>query len=355
MLPYLEKAHEVLLVINQSDKLGPYVIDPKTGMTVFDGKRPVRERVAKSNSDRKAQEKQVITALNDLGYKGNSSALSISMLLTKKGIEENNNEIFKAGNIETLFSKIEDLVKTDNDIRKLKFKDGRLSLINLITTIIKGDETNKNSMTNIIEEMSNFRDHAKNIFDKFNPEQLTRTLSIPIISELKHDITINVTNLMDSKTGTNDKAIQNELESEVKKIVNKAYLRTQNAVQKKASELLKELFVEQAKDLNLNMPEINIPHIKRITEEFEYEVSDVEYEDRDPEGLWENVCSLFGAKYESAVKVTRTEKKTVPLFHNSCDTENLKLFKIENKGSQLWKESNTQPILRRRSYLNFYC
>ena len=49
------------------------------------------------------------------------------------------------------------------------------------------------------------------------------------------------------------------------------------------------------------------------------------------------------------------EKIEFPLFHNSCDTENLKLFKIENKGSQLWKESNTQPILRRRSYLNFYC
>ena len=51
-----------------------------------------------------------------------------------------------------------------------------------------------------------------------------------------------------------------------------------------------------------------------------------------------------------------SEFKTMPkslMFQNSCDSENLKLFKIENKGSQLWKGSNTQPILRRRSYTSF--
>jgi len=320
LVPYLEKAHEVLLVINHSDKLGPPEIDPSTGDFIFgEDERPVQKIVPKAEEDRLKQENQVKSALKDLGYSGDCSSLSISMLLTNKGISNNDYETFKGGNIESLFSKIENLIKTDKDIIRLKFKDGRLSLINLISAVRKGSENNSKSMTSLIDEMKNFRNNAEIVFNKFDPEKITRNISIPIITELKSELTTKVSRLMDSENSSNEKGIQKKVESEIKLIIKKTIENTNSAVQKKASDLLKDLFVNSSDELLLTLPELTIPQVKKITEEFEYEVSDVEYELRDPEGIIENVCSVFGKKYYSAEKVTRIETKTVDLGLNTDD------------------------------------
>ncbi len=319
LVPYLEQAHEVLLVINRSDKLSGPKMDPETGDFVFDENgMPVESRIPKPPEDRARQEEQVKRALMDLGYSGQCKAFSISMLLTNMGVEDNDYETFRGGNIETLFERLEDLISTDDKIRRLKFKDGRLSLINLISDIRNGKEGNADSLKGLIANMSGFGESARRIFDKFNPEQLARTISVPIINGLKSEITLAVKDL-DGNKDASEEDLQSRLDAEVTRVVNGALKKGMAAVQKKSADLLNELFVTKSDSLNLPFPQVSAPKIKKMTEEFSYEVSDVDYVERDPDGIIENVCSWFGATYYKKMRVMRTETKTVELGFNTDD------------------------------------
>lgn len=326
VVPYMKKTHnKVLLVINHSDMMSDIVKDPLTGDFLFDENgNPIRHRVPKTAEVRSIQEQQLLSALNDLGYKGESDAVSISLHLANKALETNDTDLFHGANIEAFFSKIEYLIDSDKKIKKLKFSEGRQSLINLIDDIVEIKNIEEPSLNSFISSLANFKKNAEKVFNNFNPELLTRILSTPIISNFKNDITYKLTALLEGNdtNSLKDNELQTKLENEINIIVNRTLDSISESIKNKTSDLLKELFVVDKATISIPLPNIVIPKITKIIEEFEYEVSDYDYERRDPHGIIEHIASFFGKRYYRVEKTKKIEKKQVDLGLNTDEILN---------------------------------
>jgi hypothetical protein len=67
-----------------------------------------------------------------------------------------------------------------------------------------------------------------------------------------------------------------------------------NKTQERAKSILKDAWDTNLKSVVASFENLDSPTLKRVIEEHEYEVSDTEDYERQPDGLWENVCSFFG-------------------------------------------------------------
>ena len=135
----------------------------------------------KSEENREKQEKWVKNEINDILDRKNNSLLgdiiSISVHTAKKGIEENNKELFEGSNIEKFYSLMQDVV--ENKAKDLKENTPYDGLKSFIDNELLGNEINEGKgLFNLQNSILYFEEQMQESIDEFR--RITETLNTDI-------------------------------------------------------------------------------------------------------------------------------------------------------------------------------
>ncbi|GHS94364.1 hypothetical protein AGMMS50276_06840 [Synergistales bacterium] len=311
--PFMTKQRKVCLVITRSDKYENKY--DENGKVIFDSNnKKVQDHVGKAEQDREAQQNQELKALRDVGCDTkacDAQAISISTLLANEGIEENDERKYKESNIDLFFQQFKRVMPDEETVRKLKRNGPTVAMIQFINLILTGDEKLP-SLSSLIGDLDAKIDNLKKLSDELKIDDEAGKVARATVADVNNVVWEQTEGAVrDSK----EDAIPIDVDRINDAIAKALYKRTNE----RAARLLKDFFVEgDASGFNASA-KLNTVSLNRVTETHEYEVTETESYVRDPNGIWENVCSFFGKTYRGRRMIKVKKQNVVDLGYNSAE------------------------------------
>ena len=298
----------LLVVIAKSDKN----VTQKTadGKIMKDEKgKPVRVAVAKDSETRKEQEEYIINEAKNYGI-NKLDVFSVSVKLAKDALKNQDDCLFESSNMDKFYSLLSEKIGTN--AAEIKLANPKNKVNNLIDGIINGE--------NLVKMGSSFKglslriaeiDNLKKEFDKKQSEimELENRIVIEIFSNLAiklQDKFNEMRKVIKSGGKVNQKAFSNDLRD----MVNTETIRVLN-------ETINEIiggFNDKVVELDFKMDYTVNVGIKYEKLEKHFKV--VNYVRRSPEGIWENIRSIFGKEYYNRESHTETEIENIEVGDN---------------------------------------
>ncbi len=324
-----------LVAINHSDKAK--LVGEETGDFVFDETgAPLTTPAPKSPEDRAAQE-EYLTGLLRRRLPGQAvDAVSISMLLARLGVENNNEEQYRAGNVHALFSRILELIPNNEAVTRLKYRDAVQNCMTLVDMVRGRTDAPEQGCTlaGLDTQLAALEDRIHKTDVDFDVENEVRAVVAPLMLRVREQLRalleaakkppqpeVTEENALRSIHLFFGKRISDGKDAEERRVdlaplmeeVGRAALQ---GVEAKAKALLHDLWIQPAAEMQRSFPTMKAAVITKKTEKRTYEVTETESYVRDPSGLIEHACSIFGKRYYGRRKVTRQKTQIIDLGFN---------------------------------------
>lgn len=305
----MEKDKDVLVVITRSDRIKKKLSS--------DGEIIGKILCAKSDEDRLAQEEYITTEINNKYNISQKYALekykvlSISTALAAEAIEQQDDNLFKASNIDKFMNMVSSKISRDAVI--MKEKNPKKNLNNFIDNIIKGyhsniaEESQYDGINEIIEALDGVRVAAGDFKESISSKEtrirhsaVTTIKHMLQIEAQKWSSTVNQTDkgmsaedLSEQINNIADSVIREELEKELKSIINDFRAKQISSI-----------------DIALNTG------LKKEKEIVEHEYTQYVTVKRDASGIRETICSWFGKTYYRNKAIKKVMRQEVDLGTN---------------------------------------
>ena len=315
LVEILSEGRCTLVAINHSD-INDYVRDENGNILKDDQRKPLRQRVAKTPEVRALQEEYLTGILRDKLPKKNSiNAISISMLLAKMGIKNNNEKQYFDSNINLLFSKIIDLIPDNTAVTRLKYQDAIQNCIVLID-MVAGNSVRSSeecNLQNLDKQLADLEARIIKTEKLFNIQDETKIITAPLLLRARqqlHEILQKAKAETEKSKNIDKKTINLDI------IIEQMNNSAEREIEKKAVKFLNDLWIKPASEMQMHFPKNTNIVIERKTEIHTYEVTETESYARSPDGILENICSFFGKRYYSSRLVTRQKEQIIDLGFN---------------------------------------
>lgn len=298
----INKKKPLLAIINKSDKKEKDEVDGKI----------VTKFVPKTDKDRKAQEGYVKSLFEerkkDLVHIDSLDSISMSTLLAKEAIKNDDYKMFKDSGMPKFYEKLGELLK-DNAI-ELKTEAPKQRVNSLIKEILNGFSYADNEFEGIIAMENSYKDILEKIdlsiskvkTLKKNILKEVRIKSIPqidiYVSKLSLDLQKENT-IEDSQSRINDIILDNFNE----------------IISKNVLDVINDFNYEKINAINLNMN----TKLEAKYETLTYDLYSVKEVTRDPRGIIEHIGSLFGKTYYSVKSVRNQQEKKIIVGDNASE------------------------------------
>lgn len=280
-----EKGKTFLLLLTQSDAVEEDCDDDGEIVSVI---------VPKSDKDRMDTELYMCNTLRDIGIPSLSQGkeiLTVSTKLALTALENHDEEMFQASNIGKLLDILKEITKNEGAALKRKTPGNRIN-----ATI--NDIIDKLGQSN-----SKLEEYRRSLLDK---KQSLSERSDELLVQMQHQCLTRINRIIRQKS--------NEVEGNGSAITGEALTQMlSEEICKVLRETCIDEFSESCDILSQYTEKLqleNVGELKMRTDEITYTLHKVVRVSRDPEGLWEHVCSFFGKQYYRS-DVKDVEKKSM--------------------------------------------
>lgn len=345
LVEVLSEGRCTLVAINHSDRAK--LVGEETGDFVFGDDGPLTILAPKSAEDRAAQE-EYLTGLLRQRLPGQAvDAVSISMLLAKLAVENNDEEQYQASNVHALFSRILALIPDNEAVTRLKYRDAVRNCMTLVD-MVRGREGAPEegcTLAGLERQLAALEERICATDAAFDVENETHSIVAPILLQAREQLHAllraakdapefpggekerlakmsapgmftgmagaisAILNAVDEKKGEERRVDLAPLMEEVGRLA-------LQGVEDKARRLLTDLWIQPAAEMRRKFPTVKAAVIKKKTEKHVYEVTETERCERDPSGIIEHFFSFFGKRYYSRRLVTREKEQIIDLGFN---------------------------------------
>lgn len=313
-----ENGKKALVVITRSDKSETAIRDGKLLRTP-DGK-PQKVLVPKTKETRKLQEDSLRTAMEKNGIQGKDcEAVSISTRLAEMAVEANDDALWEGGNLGEFYRRIVGVIG-NAEILELK-KEAPRKLLNSSIESLVGSPNEAASLQGLLSGIGKVK---QSIEEKFASLEPSGTLVGEITEDVVNAIRGPLRKHIDSEISRQSKADQ----------VSFSLASIQGTVQREIVETLeqrvKSIVGSFRRDVlgSFSVDGFSAEaHRQKQTETYQV---DVPYRmPREPEGLIENICSIFGRKYTRVTVVHESRSFEVDLGVDSTAAKEQLLTQVE--------------------------
>ena len=295
-MKYMEKlsreGQESLVVITKSDIVEDDVDD--------DGEI-VREVKAKDDSRRKLQEDDIVKRLSELYPNLDAEsfrAISISTLLAKDAIKENNDKKFSDSNLDLLMKILGE--KVSKETINLKTKRPKRTLNSFIDKLINGDKID-NKFEGLLDLVSSYNDLKQPIDEyKSKIESKKNRVVRLIIQDIQQELRSTLYKWNAKVEKTKVPIESDKMNAEINQIIEDGINR---GINKEITYII-EGYSSTSKQVLSNF--VNIQSLTKNYEEVEHEYIEHEVVERDPNGIIEHIKSFFGKTYYKSRPITKT-------------------------------------------------
>ncbi|TWI64801.1 50S ribosome-binding GTPase [Desulfobotulus alkaliphilus] len=330
---YLEGGKKVCIAVLQSDKAEK--VKDVNGNIVYKNNTPLRRRVAKSDEDRKAQEEQVLGALNATGFKINEpvEVISVSVLLAENAIKDNDGDLYRSSNIDKFYKLISEVINNSTDLKIQAPKDSLDMMIDYIINgpgDLVGDNALNYSMNNFEKAI---RKNIEELKIKSN-EFATHNQNERIRAKINREVHGVVKSFFDIKT----KELESDGSQAQKIDLRQLNVKIQNImhdiIDEEAKALLKDLWQVNIESVCEGFDGINMVELKKKFKEEKYSVPVIHRERREPDGFWEHFADLFGKEYYSSYRSSETRTVRTELGYNQEEVVRNTITQYENSAKE---------------------
>ncbi len=280
-----EKGKTFLLLLTQSDSVEEDCDDDGEIVSVI---------LPKSDKDRMDTELYMCNTLRDIGIPSLSQGkeiLTVSTKLALTALENHDEEMFQASNIGKLLDILKEITKNEGAALKRKTPGNRIN-----ATV--NDIIDKLGQSN-----SKLEEYRRSLLDK---KQSLSERSDELLVQMQHQCLTRINRIIRQKS--------NEVEGNGSAITGEALTQMlSEEICKVLRETCIDEFSESCDILSQYTEKLqleNVGELKMRTDEITYTLHKVVRVSRDPEGLWEHVCSFFGKQYYRS-DVKDVEKKSM--------------------------------------------
>lgn len=281
-----EKGKRFLLLVTQSDTVEEDCDDDGEIISIL---------MPKSDKDRNDTERYMLDELKKNGISDFSSGkelLTISTKLALTSLKNQDEEMFESSNIGRFLDILKEITKNEGADLKLKTPGSRIN-----ATIYEVTEKLEQTRCKLEE-------YRKSLLDKNG--KLSEQ-SRELLLEMKSQCLMQIGRIVRQKSSeVEEKEIVIKKEELTQMLSKEVYRILLNACIGEFSENTSHLLSQYMEDLQLG----NIGELKMRSDEIKYTLHKVVQDPRDPEGIWEHVCSWFGKKYHTSrvIDINKTSK-----------------------------------------------
>jgi len=292
MLKLSKEGQEALIVITKSDFSDEDVDDDGNIISIL---------APKTLEVRKLQEDDICKRVKERYPKIDEQkfrAISISTALAGQAVEKEDDEKFKASNLDKLMKILGDKV-SDNVIAK-KQENPRRLLNNFVDTVVEDLKTFDSGIENILSQVEKYK------------SDISRIANL-IVTNVRREVRAEISYKANEwnrqvKNGSkiDNSVINNEVSNILQEKLNEEITAQMNRV------------IEDFQNIEMKTVPANISaaSLEKKTAQISHTYTESYTVSRSPSGLWEHVRSFFGKEYYRTEHSTRTEYQTVDLGTN---------------------------------------
>ncbi len=293
---YMEKlsreGQESLVVITKSDIVDEDVDEDGEIVSVVK---------AKDDSRRKLQEDDIVKRLSELYPNLDAEsfrAISISTLLAKNAIKENNDKKFKDSNLDLLMKILGE--KVSKETINLKTKRPKRTLNSFIDKLINGDKID-NKFEGLLDLVSSYNDLKQPIDEyKSKIESKKNRVVRLIIQDIQQELRSTLYKWNAKVEKTKVPIESDKMNAEINQIIEDGINR---GINKEITYII-EGYSSTSKQVLSNF--VNIQSLTKNYEEVEHKYIEHEVVERDPNGIIEHIKSFLGKTYYKSRPITKT-------------------------------------------------
>lgn len=296
----INKKKPLLAIINKSDKKEKDEVNGKI----------VTKFVPKTDKDRNAQEEYVKSLFEerkkDLVHIDSLDSISMSTLLAKEAIKNNDYKMFEDSGMPKFYGKLGELLK-DNAIQ-LKTEAPKQRVNSLINEILNGFNDTDNKFEGIMAMEESYKEILEKIDSSISK---IKTLKKNILKEVKiksiPQIDIYVSKL--------------SLDLQKENTIGDSQSKINEIILNNFNEVISENILKVINDFNYEkISTINLKMNTKLEAKYEtltYDVYSIKEVTRDPNGIIEHIGSLFGKTYYSIKSIRNQQEKKIIVGDNS--------------------------------------
>lgn len=308
-MKYMEKlsreGQESLVVITRSDVVEEDIDENDEIIKTLRPKEPER---------RKLQEDDIVTRLAEQYPDLDSEkfrAMSVSTMLARHAIEDEDESKFKDSNLDKLMNLLAD--KASTQTTDLKIARPKRNMNSFIDRLITGDNIDHKfegleTLLAKFEELQNPIDEYKQKLEN-RKQRVTNLIIQDIQSDLKSKL-LEWNQMVESSKNTID---SNKMNTEINKIIEKGI---NKGINKEVASIIDGYSNDSIKSISSL---VTVQSLGKSYEEVEHSYKERILVERDPDGVWENIKSLFGKTYYRTRTITHTEILKIDVGTNVND------------------------------------
>ena len=308
-MKYMEKlsreGQESLVVITRSDVVEEDIDENDEIIKILRPKEPER---------RKLQEDDIVTRLAEQYPDLDSEkfrAMSVSTMLARHAIEEEDESKFKDSNLDKLMNLLAD--KASTQTTDLKIARPKRNMNSFIDRLITGDNIDHKfeGLEALLTKFRELQDPIDEYKQKLEnrKQRVTNLIIQDIQSDLKSKL-LEWNQMVESSKNTIDSKNMN---TEINKIIEKGI---NKGINREVASIIDGYSNDSIKSISSL---VTVQSLGKSYEEVEHSYKERILVERDPDGVWENIRSLLGKTYYRTRTITHTEILKIDVGTNVND------------------------------------
>ena len=287
-----KEGQEALIVITKSDRQEEDIDDDDNLIQVL---------VAKSEANRRMQEESICQRVKE-NYpdidETKFRALSVSTALANEAIRQNDEEKFRASNLDKLMKKLGDKISADAVERK---RSNQQRLLNsFIDGVIESLASIEKDVGEIPVEIDSFKSKMSDI---------TRGIVESVVRKVRNEVNQCAGDWNDrvlSGSSVSNATISSTVEKILRRVLN-------DEINARMHRIISDY---QSRELTTTKANLSAGSLEKQTTQIEHTYTETYTLEYLPDGIWNNIRSIFGKKFYKTEERTRTEYQTVDLGTN---------------------------------------
>ena len=307
------EGQEAIILLTRSDKIKTEIRDGKI----------TRYLIPKDSRQKQEDDVYRRTLADYPNIKENQCrAISISSRLAQQGIENMDEDAYRAGNLDQLMQILGR--KAAGDAARLKEKRPRRAFNSFIEEILGENSAEGNEGIDALQtSLSRIREA---IADKKRAlDETARSLELSCKRELKRNILAELSSWEREVHQSGGRLSAEEIS---RRVVNMM----QQVVQQRLNETVGKIISDyEEQEIQSFALRFNMQGLENKTETYTYEYFTLDYVEREPEGFIENLLSFVGKKYHRPVKKKHTQSQVIDMGTNREDVCDALLPQVEQE------------------------
>ena len=307
------EGQEAIILLTRSDKIKTEIRDGKI----------TRNLIPKDSRQKQEDDVYQRTLADYPNIKENQCrAISISSRLAQQGIENMDEDAYRAGNLDQLMQILGR--KAAGDAARLKEKRPRRAFNSFIEEILGENSAEGNEGIDALQtSLSRIREA---IADKKRAlDETAQSLELSCKRELKRNILAELSSWEREVHQSGGRLSAEEISQ---RVVNMMRQVVQQRLNETVSKIISDYEEQEIQSFAIRF---NMQGLENKTETYTYEYFTLDYVEREPEGFIENLLSFVGKKYHRPVKKKHTQSQVIDMGTNREDVCDALLPQVEQE------------------------